>query len=100
MPRETRARKPVSYADSGSSTPAWMVRRDRDRKLAHPNGATNGRFQKKCLGMRDGWRSNDPRDANGMGLCDACATITRYEWDGRRDAAMRTGDARGSSLGR
>ena len=26
MPRETRARDPVSYADSGSSTPAWMVR--------------------------------------------------------------------------
>ncbi|OUS43055.1 hypothetical protein BE221DRAFT_81275 [Ostreococcus tauri] len=24
MPRETRTRKPVSYANSGSSTPAWM----------------------------------------------------------------------------
>lgn len=66
-------------------------------------GATNGRFQKNassrhaCMETRDGWRSNDPRDANGMGACDACATMTRFGWGGRRDAAMRAEDARGSA---
>jgi hypothetical protein len=39
--------------------------------------------------MRDGWRSNDPREANGMGEYDARAMMTRFARGGRRDAAMR-----------
>lgn len=54
MPRETRARKPVSYADSGSSTPAWMVRArtpDDDETLAMC--PFNGKFQIRATRTRE-----------------------------------------------
>ena len=58
MPRETRARKPVSYADSGSSTPAWMVRaRTPDDDESFAMCPFNGNFKSERLErVRARWR--------------------------------------------
>ena len=95
MPRETRARDPVSYADSGSSTPAWMVRattrRDATRRDATRRERDRSRNQRtfECEFEFDRRFGDDEED-------DARPTKTRRGTDdGMKRESRRRRDARG-----